>query len=101
MLSSLEKMYSIPYLKLQRKRRKLKMVKYNQIKPKVVDLSKHLSPLITSCHISKVININISKNQEQEKKCLLLFLSLKIDLTLLTDVENITSLIMSCQFKKT
>ena len=101
MLSSLEKMYSIPYLKLQRKRRKLKMVKYKQIKPKVVDLSKLLSHLITSCHISKFININISKNQEQEKKCLLLFLSLKIDLTLLTDVENITSLIMSCQFKKT
>lgn len=89
------------YLKLQRKRRKLKMVKYNQIKLKDMDLSKQLSPLITSCHISKVTNINISKNQEQEKKCLLLFLSLKIDLTLLTYVENITSLIMSCQFKKT
>ena len=77
------------------------MVKYNQIKIKDMDLSKQLSPLITSCHISKVTNINISKNQEQEKKCLLLFLSLKIDLTLLTYVENITSLIMSCQFKKT
>ena len=48
-------------MKLQTKR-KLKMVKYKQIKPNDVDLSKHLSPLITSCHISKVTNINISKN---------------------------------------
>lgn len=32
-----------------------------------MDLGKHLSPLITSCHVSKVINTNIKKIRNKKK----------------------------------
>lgn len=62
-LLCLEKRHSISPWNSEGKLRKLKIVK-----PKGMYLSKLLSPLITSSHMSKIININISKNQEEGKK---------------------------------